>query len=87
MDRRIARPKWRRWLPFAVGGGALLAAVIAYLILSPGGARRVEASEITLTEVRQAPFQDFVPVRGVVLNHATRAQAEAPGLRETGRGG
>lgn len=27
-----------------------------------------------------------VPVRGVVLNHATRAQAEAPGLRETGRG-
>ncbi|MBM7510019.1 Mrp family chromosome partitioning ATPase [Nocardioides salarius] len=28
-----------------------------------------------------------VPVRGVVLNHATRAQAEAPGLRETGRGG
>ncbi len=27
-----------------------------------------------------------VPVRGVVLNHATRAQADAPGLHGTGRG-
>lgn len=66
MDRRIARPRWRRWGPFALGGAAVLIAAIAYLILSPGGARAVEASEVTLTAVREAPFQDFVPVRGVV---------------------
>ena len=66
MDRRVTRPKWRRWLPFAIAGGVLLVAIAAYLILAPGGARRVEASEVSITEVRQAPFQDFVPVRGVV---------------------
>lgn len=66
MDRRIERRRWRRWAPAAAGLGLLLIAAVAYLLISPAGARAVEASEVQITAARNAPFQDFVPARGVV---------------------
>lgn len=66
MDRRIERPRWKRWAPLAGGGLALLIAVAAYLILSPAGARAVEKADIQVTAASNQPFQDFVPARGVV---------------------
>ena len=66
MDRRIERKRWRRWAPAAGGVALLLIAALAYLVFSPAGARAVEASEVQITAVRSAPFQDFVPTRGVV---------------------
>jgi HlyD family secretion protein len=66
MDRRIERKRWRRWAPAAGGVALLLSAAIAYLLISPAGARAVEASDVQITAVRSAPFQDFVPARGVV---------------------
>lgn len=66
MDRRIVRSRWKRWAPLAGGLAAVLVAVIAYLVLSPAGARAVEKSEVQVTAVRTEPFQDFVPARGVV---------------------
>jgi HlyD family secretion protein len=66
MDRRIERRRWRRWAPVAAGLGLLLVAAIAYLLISPAGARAVEASDLQITAARNAPFQDFVPARGMV---------------------
>ncbi len=39
----------------------------AYLAFAPGaGAKSVDASSVEITEVRRAPFQDYVPARGQV---------------------
>lgn len=67
MDRRIERKRWRKLAPWGAGLAALLVTAAAYLTLSPGaGAKAVEASSLQITEVRRAPFHDFVPARGVV---------------------
>lgn len=67
MDRRIERKPWRKWAPWGALAGGLAVAAAAYVALSPGaGAKAVDRSALQITEVRRAPFQDFVPARGEV---------------------
>ena len=68
MDKPIARPKRRRRLFIAAGAGAaVLAAAGAAAWLVPGaGALAVKSSEVEIAEVRQAPFQDYLPLRAEV---------------------
>lgn len=71
MDRAVARKPRRRWLPAVAGGGALMIAIGAYLILAPPGARAVEAEGAEITPVKQAAFHDFVPARAQVTPRVT----------------
>ena len=67
MDTRIEKKRWRKLLPFFAVGVVILAAGGAYLSLAPGaGAKAVSSDQLQITEVRRAPFQDFVPSRGEV---------------------
>ena len=67
MDRRIEKTRFRKLAPFAAGAALLLALAGAWLAFVPGaGAKAVEASSLEITEVRRAPFQDYVPARGQV---------------------
>lgn len=53
-------------MPAAAAAGLLGLAAIGYLIIAPAGARAVERSNVQIAAVQTAPFQDFVPARGVV---------------------
>src|SRR5688572_6289831 len=67
MDRRIDKKRWKKLAPLAAGAAVLFALAGAYLAFAPGaGAKAVEASTLEITEVRRAPFQDYVPARGQV---------------------
>ncbi|HEY0052397.1 MAG TPA: HlyD family efflux transporter periplasmic adaptor subunit, partial [Caulobacteraceae bacterium] len=71
MDRVIVRKRWRRWTPAIIGAAALVVAVVAYLVIAPGGARAIDRDAAEVTEVRQAAFHDFVPARGLVTPRQT----------------
>jgi HlyD family secretion protein len=71
MDRVIVRKPGRRWIPVAAGAAALVCVIAAYLVISPPGARAIDAKSVEVTTVRQAAFHDFVPARASVVPRAT----------------
>jgi HlyD family secretion protein len=68
MDRPVVK---RRLTPsIAIGGAASLAtlAAIVWMMLYPAvRTLRLDASRITISTVSQAPFHDFIPLRGRVV--------------------
>jgi len=67
MDKPIARPKSRRKLYIAGGVGAALLAAGAAAWLVPGAnSISLKKSEVEVAEVRNAPFQDYLPLRAEV---------------------
>lgn len=73
VDRKIERKGWRKKKMYTVGGILLLAALIAGSVyFTSGGVRlNVEAERITVSEVKRGPFQEFIPVNGIVLPQTT----------------
>lgn len=73
MDRKIERKKWPPRRIVMVGGGALVAILIAYFALTFEGGRvyRVGADRVTVATVTQGTFEDFIPVRGRIAPLST----------------
>jgi HlyD family secretion protein len=69
MDRPIARHRMARPMLYgAVAAAALAVAAVGYLALSPAERTlRVETAKITVSTVANAPFHDFIPLRGQVV--------------------
>ena len=69
MDRAIPKKKWtsRRVLTMA-GVGALVLLIVASYYFTTGKSKlNVDTERITVSEVKNGPFQEFIPVNGVVL--------------------
>lgn len=68
MDRRIKRKRWttRRiaWLVTAVVAAILL--VYGLLSVSGSSTVRLESNRLVISEVTKGPFQEFIPVSGIV---------------------
>ena len=83
MDRRIARPhrKGRRAALIGVSAGLALAAAMAGLrLLPPPGSLTVRAADLQTATAAEAPFQDYLPVRGAVAPlHITYVTAVSGG--------
>ncbi len=69
MDRVIAKKKWTSKKLLTIGGIIALAGLIAASIYFTSGKKRlnVDTERITITEVKKAPFQETIPINGVVL--------------------
>jgi HlyD family secretion protein len=69
VDRVVSKKKWNRKRILTVGGIAALIVLIAGSIYFTSGKRKlnVESERITISEVKTGPFQEFIPVNGVVL--------------------
>jgi HlyD family secretion protein len=69
VDRVIARKKWdkKRVLTLIAIAGILSLAVLSYSLVSGKRKLNVDPERITISEVKQGPFQEFIPVNGVVL--------------------
>jgi HlyD family secretion protein len=69
VDRVIEKKKWNSKRILTIAGISLLVLLIAGSYYFTSGARKlnVETERITISEIRQGPFQEFTPVNGVVL--------------------
>ncbi len=69
MDRVIEKKFWNSKRLMIIGGSIALAALIGASIYFSSGKSKlnVETDRITISEIKQGPFQEFIPVDGVVL--------------------
>ena len=69
MDRIVAKKKWntKRILTIAGITALVLLAVGAWYYTSGKSRLNVETERITISEVKKGPFQEFIPVNGVVM--------------------
>jgi len=69
VDRVIAKKKWNRKRILTIAGIAaiVLLAAASYYFTSGKSKLNVELDRITISEVKKGPFQEFIPVNGVVM--------------------
>lgn len=69
MDRVIEKKFWNSKRLMIIGGSIALVALIGASIYFSSGKSKlnVETDRITISEIKQGPFQEFIPVDGVVL--------------------
>jgi HlyD family secretion protein len=69
VDRKIEKKKWSKKRILTITGIAGLAVLIAGSVYFTSGKAKlnVDAERITISEVKKGPFQEFIPVNGVVL--------------------
>lgn len=69
MDRKIEKKTWNKKRILTIAGIAALVLLIAGSIYFTSGKDKVNVDEerITISEVKKGPFQEFIPVNGVVL--------------------
>ncbi|HVT86282.1 MAG TPA: efflux RND transporter periplasmic adaptor subunit [Chitinophagaceae bacterium] len=69
MDRVIAKKRWSKKRVMTIGGIAaiVLLAAASYYFTSGKNKLNVDTDRITISEVKKGPFQEFIPVNGVVL--------------------
>ncbi len=69
MDRVIKKSKWNRKRILTIAGvtGLVLLIVLSYLYTSGKSKLNVDVERITISEVKKGPFQETIPINGVVL--------------------
>jgi HlyD family secretion protein len=69
VDRKIEKKKWNKKRILTLVGIAGLVVLIAGSVYFTSGKAKlnVDAERITISEVKKGPFQEFIPVNGVVL--------------------
>ncbi len=66
MDRPLARSRGRRWIWSAAGATGVIAIALAVWLAPRAGALTVARSDLEIAPVRQAVFEDYLPLRGEV---------------------
>ncbi|HEY4149075.1 MAG TPA: HlyD family efflux transporter periplasmic adaptor subunit [Chitinophagaceae bacterium] len=69
MDRVIAKKTWTTKRLLTIGGIMAIAVLIAGTIYSTSSKSQlyVDTERITISEIKKGPFQEFIPVNGVVM--------------------
>jgi HlyD family secretion protein len=73
VDRKIEKSTWNKKRILTIVGITALVALIAGAIYGTAGKSKYNASidRITISEVKKGPFQEFIPVNGVVYPQIT----------------
>jgi len=69
VDRVIAKKTWTTKRLLTIGGIAgIVALIVASVLLTSGKSQlSVDTERITISEIKKGPFQEFIPVNGVVM--------------------
>ncbi len=73
MDRAIPKKKWPASKIMLLAGGGGFIALIIYLFTASGGGTRlsVDPSRISIAQVEEGEFQEYIPITGAVQPHTT----------------
>ncbi len=73
MDRAIPKKKWPASKIMLLAGGGGFIALIIYLFSASGGGTRlsVDPSRISIAQVEEGEFQEYIPITGAVQPHTT----------------
>jgi HlyD family secretion protein len=66
MDRIIAKPRLPRWALLAAVAGVLVLLALTWWLAPRGNRQTVSLDRITISQVTQGTFDDFLPLRGLV---------------------
>jgi len=68
MDRRIERKRWTTKRIAWLAAAAIVILLLVYGLISVGGSStvRLESERLTISDVTQGAFQEFIPVSGIV---------------------
>ncbi|MEP6673693.1 MAG: HlyD family efflux transporter periplasmic adaptor subunit [Ferruginibacter sp.] len=69
MDRVIKKSKWNRKRILTIAGitGLVVLIALSYYYTSGKSKLAVDVERMTISEVKKGPFQEFIPVNGIVL--------------------
>lgn len=69
MDRLIPKKKWSKKRILTIAGitGIIVLAFLSYYLTSGRSKLNVNVERITISEIKKEPFQEFIPVNGVVM--------------------
>jgi HlyD family secretion protein len=69
MDRALPKKRWNsKRIAMVAGGAGILALIFASYYFTSGNSRlNVDAERITISEVKEDSFREFIPVNGTVL--------------------
>lgn len=69
MDRKIEKKKWNTKRIMTIAGIAAVVILVGGSILFTSGKSKlnVDTERITISEIKKGPFQEFIPVNGVVM--------------------
>jgi HlyD family secretion protein len=69
MDRVIKQKRWsKKRLTMIAGIAGIVLLVVASIYFTSGKSRlNVDSERITISEIKKGPFQEFIPVNGVVM--------------------
>jgi HlyD family secretion protein len=69
VDRVIEKKRFSAKRIAMIVGSTLLVSFIGYLVISSSGKEKlnVEAERITISDVKQGDFQEFIPINGIVM--------------------
>ena len=73
MDRVVAKKKWSRKRILTIAGitGIVLLIVGSFYFTSGKSRLNVDTERIIISEIKKGPFQEFIPVNGIVLPQTT----------------
>jgi len=66
MDRVIEKRKLPTWAKFAGAAAVVLLLVLAWFLAPRGNSQSVQSDRLTISEVRNGTFDDFLPLRSLV---------------------
>jgi len=68
MDRAIEKKKWTKKRIMLIAGGGAFVLLLVFIIFSTMGKSRlnVESERMTIAEVKQSNFREFIPVTGTI---------------------
>ena len=66
MDRVIEKKRLPRWAKYAAAAAAVLLLALAWSLAPRGNRQSVEADRLTISQVRNGTFDDFLPLRSLV---------------------
>jgi len=69
VDRKIEKKTWTAKRLLIIGGVAAFILFVGWVIITNSGKSKldVDPERITISEIKKGPFQEFIPVNGVVM--------------------
>ena len=69
MDRKIEKKTWNTKRLLTIGGAVAIVGLIVAVVYSTSGKTKldVDPERLTISEIKKGPFQEFIPVNGVVM--------------------